>query len=87
MLLEITDNLEALQKEKADYYKIDVKKSSLSKPSCLSGMDNVYRIENDTSSDMQRIEYRLRELNPVDASIAAQVETNNMQSSLTAKNL
>ena len=71
MLSEITDNLEALQKEKSEYYKIDDKKSSLSKPSCLSGMDNVYSIKGDTNSDIQRIEYRLRELNPVDASIAA----------------
>jgi len=43
----------------------------MSKPSCLSGMDNVYSIKGDTNSDIQRIEYRLRELNPVDASIAA----------------
>ena len=78
MLSEITDNLEALQKEKEDYYKIDDKKSSLSKPSCLSGTDNVYSKQGQTSSDILRIEDRLRELNPVDAAIAAQVETNNM---------
>jgi hypothetical protein len=52
MLLEITDNLEALQKEKTEYYKIDDKKSSLSKPSCLSGMDNVYSFKGDTNSEI-----------------------------------
>ena len=49
MLNEITDNLEALQKEKLDYYKIDDKKSSLSKPSCLSGMNNVYSMKGDSN--------------------------------------
>ena len=72
MMSEITDNLDELKRLKDDYYRVDGQ-STMSKP--LSGMDNIYSIHGSESNALSKIESNLRDLNPVDADIASQVES------------